>query len=370
MSLTDSLLPELVLDSMNEGVYVTDLDRQIAYWGKAAERITGWSRRDVIGKHCHDSVLCHIDKDGHPLCGEEYCPLHRSMQTGQASKVPIIVFAQRKDGHRVPLQVTVAPLRDAGGQIVGGVETFHDLSHEFGDINRACKIQQLSLQLDLPADPRIRFATRYVPQDIVGGDYHAIARLDADCYGFLLADVTGHGVPAALYTMYLSSLWTAHQQLLREPVRFATTISDGLHLLIQEQEPFAAAICGVFDLKAGQLRLVGAGNPPPLVFRKDGSHEQPEAFGLPFGVMEGAPYEEVVVGLGSGDTVLLFTDGAIEITSQTGECQGLDEFVGTLRKLGYPESRPDFVAIETEMLANSDRIRFDDDVTFVEARIA
>ena len=86
--------PRLVLDSLNDGVYVVDRDRTILYWGKSAERITGWKGSDVLGKRCHDDILCHIDKDGRRLCGEEYCPLHRAMLTGRGSASPIIVFAQ------------------------------------------------------------------------------------------------------------------------------------------------------------------------------------------------------------------------------------------------------------------------------------
>ena len=88
------------------------LDRKIIYWNKAAERITGWGRADIIGRHCFDDILCHVDKDAHQLCGQEHCPLHRSIITGVGSECPL-VFAKRKDGQRVPVQVTVAPIRNA-----------------------------------------------------------------------------------------------------------------------------------------------------------------------------------------------------------------------------------------------------------------
>ena len=68
------------------------------------------------------------------------------------------------------------------------------------------EIQRQALQHDLPEDPRLRFSTFFMPYDIVGGDYYAIQPLDSDRYGFLLADMEGHGVAAALYTMHLSIL--------------------------------------------------------------------------------------------------------------------------------------------------------------------
>src|SRR5512143_262603 len=89
----------VILDSLSDGVYVCDKDRQIVYWSKSAERITGWTADDVVGRRCLDDVLSHIDKDGHRLCGEEFCPLHRAMVTGTTSTVGLTVFAQGKGGN-------------------------------------------------------------------------------------------------------------------------------------------------------------------------------------------------------------------------------------------------------------------------------
>ena len=190
-----------IIDSLSDGVYVCDLDRTIIYWSKSAERITGWTAEDVVGKQCFDNVLCHIDKDDHPLCGEEYCPLHRSMITSTGSTGSLLVYAQAKSGGRIPMHVSVAPLRNAGGEVIGGVETFQDASAVVHDLERARAIQQLALQHDLPEDCRVRFSTYYVPHAIVGGDYYAIEMLGDDRSGLMLADVMGHGVAAALYTM-------------------------------------------------------------------------------------------------------------------------------------------------------------------------
>ncbi|MHC5110923.1 MAG: PP2C family protein-serine/threonine phosphatase [Planctomycetota bacterium] len=364
-----SLTPQAVLDSVSDGVYVTDTDRRIVYWNEAAERITGRPADEIVGKCCYDDMLCHVDKDGHRLCGEEYCPLHRSIVTGQPSTVPFVVFAQRPKGKRVPLQVSVAPVRDASGTVVGGVETFRDLSSQIHDIQRAKTIQTLSLNQELPTDPRVRFSVQYIPHDMIGGDFHAIARLDDDRYGILLADVTGHGLPAALYTMYLSSLWQdAHQRLL-EPREFADWMNRHLSQLIREAGSFAAGLCGLLDLGNGTLRLVGAGNPSPLLVRANGDWQQLDAKGFPLGLFPEATYEECVVEFGSGDSLLFFSDGATEISQPSGELLGTDGLERVLKSLGYPGADIDLPAIETELLARSNCIRFDDDLTFLEVHI-
>ena len=240
---------ENILHGLSEGVYVCNRDRRIVFWSKSSERITGWSSEDVIGRACHEDILCHEDKDGHRLCGKEYCPLHRSMITGVTSTTPIIVFARGKDGRRIPMQVTTAPLYDKAGEVIGGIETFRDVSPMLVDLERAKRIQTQSLEHKLPDDPRVRFATFYMAHDIVGGAYYAVKALNDDRYAFWLADMEGHGVAAALYTMHLGMLWQRHYALLENPAEFAATINNELVRVFGDINTFAAATCGVIDAR-------------------------------------------------------------------------------------------------------------------------
>lgn len=364
---TQLALSNVILDSLGEGVYVCDRDRRIVYWNKSAEQITGWRSEDVIGRRCLDNVLCHEDKDGHLLCGEEHCPLHRSMITGASSTVPLIVFAQGKSGQRIPMQVTVAPIHDVSGAVVGGVETFREMSGVLTDLMRAKQIQTLSLEHDLPEDSRIRFTTSYMPHDIVGGDFYAIRRLNSDQYGILLADVMGHGVAAALYTMHLSSLWSRHHDQLVRPAEFASTVNRELSRVVRD-ESFATAICGVLDVRTGRLVFASAGGPSVVIFRGDESFEEVEAPGLPLGMMEDADYDEVTADLQPGDALLLVSDGAIEIHNAGGEMLGIGGLVRILKAHDYPRASLPVKAVEDELLRYSDAIRLLDDVTLIEAR--
>jgi len=361
-------LSNVILDSLSDGVYVCDRDRRIVYWSKAAERITGWRSEDVVGRRCLDDVLCHVDKDGHRLCGEEFCPLHRSMVTDTTSTVPLIVFARGKEGQKVPMQVTVAPIRDAAGEVVGGVETFRDVSSVLADLERAKRIQSLSLEQDLAEDARVRFTTLYMPHDIVGGDFFAIKQLNADQHGFLLADVMGHGVAAALHTMHLSSLWTRRRGLLGQPAEFATAVNRELTRVVKD-ESFATAVCGLIDARARTIRFVSAGGPPILVVHADGSFDQLESSGLPLGLMEDASYDETEAQCAAGDCLLVFSDGAVEIHNARDEILGVEGFVEILKRSGYPASGLRRKALEESLLRYSNAIRLVDDVTLIEVRL-
>ena len=360
----------VIMDSLSDGVYVCDRDRRITYWNKSAERITGWRAEDIVGRKCSDDVLCHIDKDGHELCGEEYCPLHRAMVTGTRSGAALLVYGQGRSGERIPMQVTVAPIRNDAGEVVGGVETFRDASAVVHDLERAKAIQQLALQYEVPEDPRVQITTHYIPHEIVGGDYYAVKRLDPDRYGLVLADVMGHGVAAALYTVHLSSLSDRYGSLLVSPEEFAGKMNNGVVRVVKEDESFATAVCGLVDLESRVFRFAGAGGPQVVLTHPDGTYECLEASGLPLGIMEDAPYQAVSVDIEPGDCLLMFSDGAIEVQNVEREVLGIDGLVGLLRAQGYPDSGIDMGALEKELLKYSNAIRLEDDLTFVEVRFA
>jgi sigma-B regulation protein RsbU (phosphoserine phosphatase) len=357
-----------VIDSLSDGVYVCDLERRIRYWSKSAQRITGWPAEDIVGRQCFDDVLCHVDKDGHRLCGEEYCPLHRAMITGTGSKDSLLVYAQGKDGRRIPMRVSVAPIRNAAGEVIGGVETFQDASIMVHDLERAKAIQRLALQHDLPRDDRIGFTTHYIPHGIVGGDYYAIAKLDADRYGLMLADVMGHGVAAALYTMHLSSLWDRYHGLLKNPAEFAGKVNHDLVEVVKTDESFATAVCGLVDLENRVFRFAGAGGPQVLLMHDDGTYQCLESAGLPLAIAADVSYEETSVPVRRGDRLLLFSDGAVEIGNAAGEMLGIEGLIGILTSQGYPEAGIQMDAVEEELLKYSNSIRLEDDLTLVEVR--
>ena len=114
---------EEVLDDLHDAVYVLDRDRRIVLWNRAAERITGFERQEVLGRRCRDGVLVHVDADGCQMC-DDNCPASAVMSEARARQAE--VYLRHKHGHRVPIQVRATPLRDASGEVVGAIEVFSD----------------------------------------------------------------------------------------------------------------------------------------------------------------------------------------------------------------------------------------------------
>jgi PAS domain S-box-containing protein len=128
-----------ILDSVNEGVFTVDPDWRITAFNHAAERITGVSRDQAVGSPCCDVFRANI-------C-EEDCALRRTMESGQPV-VNATAYIINQQGERVPIRIATALLKDSDGRIVGGVETFQDLT----------QVEQLQKELQ----------ARYTFEDIVG----------------------------------------------------------------------------------------------------------------------------------------------------------------------------------------------------------
>ena len=131
-----------VLENLHDGLYFTDTHRVITFWNHAAERITGYTAAEVLGRSCAANILVHVDTDGRSLCGG-LCPLAMAMADSVGREAE--VFLRHKDGHRVPVLVRTGPLKDRAGQVVGGVELFTDLSNILANNSRVRELEQLAL---------------------------------------------------------------------------------------------------------------------------------------------------------------------------------------------------------------------------------
>ena len=116
----DAMMCDPILDSINEGVFSVDREWRITAFNRAAERITGVRRQDALGRVCSDVFRASI-------C-EEACALRRTLTSGKpvmGATADIITVT----GKRTPIRISTALLRGEDGAVVGGVESFQDLSH-------------------------------------------------------------------------------------------------------------------------------------------------------------------------------------------------------------------------------------------------
>ena len=114
-----------LIDNLYDGVYFVDPERMISYWNNGAERITGYSARDIVGKFCYNNILDHVTESGQHLCMEG-CPLLATIQDGKPREAE--VYLRHAEGHRVPVEVRTSPIYDKQNKIIGAVEIFSNIN--------------------------------------------------------------------------------------------------------------------------------------------------------------------------------------------------------------------------------------------------
>jgi sigma-B regulation protein RsbU (phosphoserine phosphatase) len=217
------------------------------------------------------------------------------------------------------LQREVAELHDEVGQLKrkGDKLNFH-LSRIDEELKLAARLQQDFLPKILPQIGQIHFHTLFRPAGHVSGDFYDVLRLDEKHIGFYIADAVGHGVPAALLTMFIKHALATKQiglggYRLLSAAETMTRLNDTLIEQALSAATFATALYGTINVETREITFARAGHPLPMVLRANGQIESLECEGGLLGVFPDEKFEQCTVTLEIGDRLLLVTDG-VEVT--------------------------------------------------------
>jgi len=197
------------------------------------------------------------------------------------------------------------------------------------ELEMAREIQMSILPHEIPQIRGLEIAARYLPMTSVAGDFYDFIVVDEKHLGILVADVSGHGLPAALIASMLKSALSAQSPHACDPAR----VLEGLNrsLCGKFKHHFATAAYAFVDMEKNSMRYAAAGHPPLLLWRvSTGSASEVLENGLPLGLLPETTYSVVDVPVESGDKALLYTDGIPETTSPSEQEFGVDLFKGFL----------------------------------------
>jgi diguanylate cyclase (GGDEF)-like protein/PAS domain S-box-containing protein len=169
-----------ILENVADGVYFVDRERRITYWNRGATEISGHPRESVIGHTCPLGPLQHVDMEGHRLC-QTACPLSFVLADGQPRQADILL--RHRDGHRVPVRVSVRPIRSETGEVTGAVETFTDISSLLAVERRAAELERLAFIDVLTGLGSRQFGERQLESALSELDRHGRA------FGLLMLDI-------------------------------------------------------------------------------------------------------------------------------------------------------------------------------------
>ena len=148
LALEDRDIYKTMLENMDIGIYFVSKFRQITFWNKGAEEISGFSKDEVVGKFCYDDILSHVDEKGNKICVVG-CPLKATVEDGRVREA--VVYLHHKEGYRVRIRVKSFPIY-INNELIGAGETFerligNDFNKDLTKIcdNFSCSIEELKM---------------------------------------------------------------------------------------------------------------------------------------------------------------------------------------------------------------------------------
>lgn len=146
--LEDRDIYKIMLENMDIGIYFVSKSRQITFWNKGAEEISGFSKDEVVGKFCYDDILSHVDEKGNKVCVLG-CPLKATTEDGKVREA--VVYLHHKEGYRVRIKVKSFPLY-INNELIGAGETFerligNEINNDLTAVcdNFSCSIEELKM---------------------------------------------------------------------------------------------------------------------------------------------------------------------------------------------------------------------------------
>lgn len=211
-------------------------------------------------------------------------------------------------------------------------------------------VQQDFLRTELPDTERIRWAAAFLPAEWVSGDIYDIMRLDEQYLAFYVADVIGHGMPAALLTIFLKQAMVLRESVENNYRIFSPSeVMKNLNVRMTAQKlsgyQFATCCYCLLDTKTLQLTFTRAGHPYPILIRPGEEPEQLEIQGSLLGVFGQSDYPQRTIQLQPGDKFLLYSDGA-------------EPFIGSFdNKVGFHFNEEFLKIIELPIVEMRDKFR-------------
>ncbi len=204
------------------------------------------------------------------------------------------------------------------------------------ELKTVAQIQRSLLPAKLPEIPTLDIAAHYETSARAGGDYYDVFQLEDGKWGFLIADVCGHGTPAAVLMAIMHALAHTIPGDVIQPGELLGYVNDKLAQHYTSDGNFITAFYGIYDPSNKSLTYAGAGHNPPRVKRcSDGSmFVLDEARSIPLGIVPDTKYEQHTVELVSGDQVILYTDGITEAFNDNDQLFGTERLDAVLEHCG------------------------------------
>lgn len=205
------------------------------------------------------------------------------------------------------------------------------------DMEVAAEIQRAILPCRFPPFPeladKLEIFASMTPAKAVGGDFYDFFRIDEQRIGFVIADVSGKGIPAALF-MAISNPVIRSIALTTDSSNDCLNKANQLLSRTSVDSMFVTVLYGIFNLETGEIDFTNAGHNPTYILRKDGEVEKvPQHSNFVLGAFEDFIFQPDTTHLDHGDSIVLYTDGVTEAFNADEEEFGEKRLHDTLKRL-------------------------------------
>ena len=253
----------------------------------------------------------------------------------------------KKDGTEFWAEITAKFIRNEKGEAVAAQGSTRDISNrkhveqerdKFAEnLSAARLVQQEIIPQKPPVSDLVSICFRYLPLEEVGGDYFTFVDFrEHDSLGIFIGDVSGHGVPAALYTMMVKAIT---DRLFRKynlnPSRFLEELNNEIHLAMSKH--FLTGIYGLFSYgdtpDSVNFNFSKGGHPYPVYYSASDAHtEYLISPGKALGFFENQSFPNKNFTLKKGDRIYFYTDGLVEVTDSNNEIFGFERFLDLIKE--------------------------------------
>ncbi len=232
------------------------------------------------------------------------------------------------------------------------------------ELSLASELQKSLLPKEFPDDLPFNIAHRYVPFLDIGGDFFDVIRLDKTTVGFIITDVSGHGVASAFLTSMFKSSFNHFAPEEFSPAVVLSNLNKEFSRTIRT-EHYLTAFYLIINTETMKCTFCNAGHPKQLLFRESGEIVELTTIGFFIGMFEGTDYEDNTIDLISGDKICLFTDGIMETVDPEGNLFGRENIIRVIQEGECKSLNEISNNLFSKVIEHMGDAGQDDDITFL-----
>ncbi|HON88899.1 MAG TPA: PP2C family protein-serine/threonine phosphatase [Spirochaetales bacterium] len=249
-------------------------------------------------------------------------------ETNEFTEIDLDTFIENEQQETSPVSSTADKNDPKTQELARAYEELQRRNDEYRReliVTRRVQETFIPSEKDFPKRSELNFGGFYQAMADIGGDLYDVIRIGRNAYGFLIADVSGHGVPAALITALVKVAFRSQLVWGVSPDLACKNVNHELYEIIGEGERYVTAFLAILNLETGILEFTNAGHHPGILLR-NGDLLELNSDGRFLGIFPEPVYSKKTIKLEADDSIILYTDGIIEAKSYLDEEYGHDRF--------------------------------------------